>query len=502
VDRFRRAADLTQLLDGWASGPGRLHAKLAAALCDAVHTEDLRPGDLLPSERALADSLGVSRATIVSAYDRLRSAGLVESRRGSGTRVARLTGRVIPPVPRAGATPHEAPAASHGSGVPCHMIPPMLEADAEALDTWILDRGRRDGLRSAADVRPDPRGLPSLREAIAGHYTAVGLATTAAQVVVTTGASQAITLAAHSCFSRGSAVLVEMPGWPARLEMLHAAGARLAGVALDGQGINLARLADTARGHHRPELLYVTPAYQNPTGILMPAIRRRELAALAERLGLPVLEEHAYPVTASSGTAEIPPIASFASPGTEVLTVGSVSPTVWRGLRVGWIRASTGAVWRIARRKALSDGGSSLLDQAIAARLIPRLGDLAAAQRAASHRQLIRVEQLLREHLPTWRWRHPDGGNALWIELVPHTDARVFARAAHNHSVSVTSGRAADPSGAHDSHIVLSFSYSDEALIKITRDLADAWEEVHKRRPRRPGRLPSGSGPIGPFAVS
>jgi DNA-binding transcriptional MocR family regulator len=484
VDRFRRVADLTQLLDGWASGPGKLHAKLAAALCDAVHTEDLRPGDLLPSERALADSLGVSRATIVSAYDRLRSAGLVESRRGSGTRVVRPTGCVVPLVPRAGAgaTPHEAPAAWHGSGGPCHMIPPMLEADAEALDTWILDRGRRYGLRSAADARPDPRGLPSLREAIAGHYTAVGLATTPAQVLVTTGASQAITLAAHSCFSRGFAVLVEAPGWPTRLEMLRAAGARLAGVPLDGEGIDLARLADTARGRCRPELLYVTPAFQNPTGILMPSTRRRDLATLAERLGLPVLEEHAYPATASPGMAEIPPIASFMSPGTNVLTVGSLSPTVWRGLRIGWIRASADTVWRIARRKALSDGGSSLLDQHIAARLIPGLGDLARAQHAASRRQLNRVEQLLREHLPTWRWQSPDGGKALWIELVPHTDARVFARAAHNHGVSVTSGRAADPSGAHDSHILLSFNYSDEALIKITRDLADAWEEVKRRR--------------------
>jgi DNA-binding transcriptional MocR family regulator len=65
---------------------------------------------------------------------------------------------------------------------------------------------------------------------------------------------------------------------------------------------------------------------------------------------------------------------------------------------------------------------------------------------------------------------------------VPHTDARVFARAADNHGVSVTSGRAADPSGAHDSHILLSFSYSNEALIKITLGLADAWEEVERSR--------------------
>ncbi|MFD9728493.1 aminotransferase class I/II-fold pyridoxal phosphate-dependent enzyme [Streptomyces sp. NPDC059072] len=109
-------------------------------------------------------------------------------------------------------------------------------------------------------------------------------------VVTTTGATQAVALIARLHLGRGSTAIVESPGWPGCLDVLRAAGARPVGVELDADGVRIDRLA-TELATHTPALLYVTPTFQNPTGILMSAGRRRRVAQLAAEHGAVVVED-------------------------------------------------------------------------------------------------------------------------------------------------------------------------------------------------------------------
>jgi DNA-binding transcriptional MocR family regulator len=308
---------------------------------------------------------------------------------------------------------------------------------------------------------------------VATHFTAAGLRTAPEQVLVTTGVSQALALTAQMYLRRRSIVVVESPGWPGCFDVFRAAGARLVGVPLDEDGIRVDELA-RALSERRPDLLYVMPTVHNPTGTLMSAGRRRRVAELAAEHGVPVLEDNAYDI---GGRDTLPPIAAYAPQGAEILSADSLAKSVWGGLRTGWVRAPAETIERLARHKALADLGSPVLDQALAARLLPRLPEIAAARGAILRQRLDHLTKLLGEQLPEWRFRPPAGGSALWIEL-PGRDASSFAQVALRHGVEVVPGATMDPTGAHDNHLRLPYTFPADVLTEVATRLAAAWAEL------------------------
>jgi DNA-binding transcriptional MocR family regulator len=476
MDRLTDGSDLVDVLGDWTStsgGRAPLYRRLAEAVRRAIHAGDLHAGERLPSERDLARALAVSRATVVSAYDELRSIGLVDSRRGSGTRVVRppgfrpsiegrMFGRANPIINRASEHPGEVISLARA-----------IDPGAPHLRGALLDLVHADLPALLAGSGYHPAGLPELRSAVASYLTATGLPTEPKQVVITTGAQQAVGLITQMYLRRGWTAVVESPSWPGCLDVFRATGVRLVGVELDAEGIR-ADLLGKAMAEHGPDLLYVMPTYHNPTGVLMSANRRRRIAELAARYAVPVVEDHAYTVGAAEGAP--PPIGAFAGTGAEVLTIGSLAKSVWAGLRIGWVRGSIETAERLARHKALADLGSPILDQALAARLLPQLTELGSARSGELRERLGRTRELLTQYLPEWRWRTPDGGSALWIEL-PGTDARVFAQVALRHGVEVVPGAATDPTGAHDNFIRFPFGFPDEVLTELVHRLARAWGE-------------------------
>jgi len=490
VDRFPvvDAARLSALLGDWAIGEGPLYLKLAAALRTAISDGTLVAGTRLPPERRLAGLLTVSRATVVAAYDRLRGEALLESRQGSGTRVAAGVearcdlddGRV----PGGTATTiFQRLVDGPGSVISLtralkESVPEVSAAVHEVMTEDLAGLLATDGYHSP--------GLPDLRAAIADDYTAAGLPTIPEQVLVTVGSQQALNLISDLYLRRdGAGVLVETPSWPGCLDVFRARGARLLTVPLDDEGLDPVT-ASAVLGRERPTLMYVMPTFQNPTGILMSPRRRRALAELAARHQVPLVEDSAYD---AFRLGEDPaPVAAYAPPGADVLTLGSLGKIVWAGLRTGWVRGPVTIIERLARRKVLADLGGPLLDQAIAARLLPRLNDIRAANHATILQRLDLLERLLRSQLPSWRWRRPDGGLSLWIQI-PGVDIDAFAQVALRHGVEIVPGTAMDDADRFREFFRFPYGYPPEVLENAVARLARAYADLTRNGP-------IGTGPV------
>ncbi|GAA1964844.1 PLP-dependent aminotransferase family protein [Amycolatopsis minnesotensis] len=483
MDRSGDLGAVVDLLGDWTVSRAPLYRKLARALERAIRAGDLRAGERLPSERELAQRLAISRATVVAAYDELRGSGMIDSQRGSGTRVTAAVR------PRTLAADGRVPG-GRATSIFQRMVdgPSELISLAMTIEPAVPELGdavrelvRTDLPDLLADIGYHPRGFPPLRRAVADYYTAAELPTAADQVLVTTGAQQVMGLVAQMYLRPGCAVVVESPSWPGFLDLFRAAGARLVGVPLDEEGIRPDLLAQ-AFAEHQPVLLYVMPTYHNPTGTLMSAARRKRVAELCVRFNVSLLEDHAYATSSSCGGSVPPPIAAFAPPAAEVLTVGSLAKAVWAGLRIGWARGPGEIIERLARYKVRADLGTPVLDQALAARLLPDIGEIARARAGILQSRMDHLRELLTEHLPSWRWRSPDGGSALWVEL-PDTNAQVFAQVALRHGVEVVAGSSTDPTGAHDNYVRLPCSFPIEVLTELVGRLSRAWLELQRHGP-------------------
>lgn len=481
MDSSRSTAELADILGAWSRGEGPLYQCLADTLRDLIGQGTLTPGERLPSERTLAAALRVSRTTVVSAYDSLRSEDILDSKRGSGTRISNR----IAPVRSDGWT-------RNGNGNTMYRT--LFHTDEGLISASCLRTPALTGVEEAirqvvAEDLPSlmaestyyPRGLPALRQAIADRYCRLDLPTASDQIVVTTGAHQAVNLVAQLYLREGSPVVVEDPSFVGCLDLMGDRGARFFPVPLDDQGIegNGVRRAVI---EHAPHLVYVMPSYHNPTGTMMSAARRRELGELSARYGVPVLEDAAY--TGLRSSDEPPPLAAFAPRGAEVISVESLSKVGWAGLRVGWLRAPAEMALRLSRRKVLADLASPLLDQAVAVRLLARYDVLARERSGLMREAIVHMEGLLREALPTWEWRHPDGGAALWVRL-PGVDARVYAQVALGHDVELVPGptMSAYPDDRHAEHFRLPVAFDAATREELVWRLSRAWRELDRYGP-------------------
>ncbi|MFI7640233.1 PLP-dependent aminotransferase family protein [Nonomuraea sp. NPDC049400] len=448
--------DLIDLLGRWASGRGPLYLLLAARLRALIDDGVLPPDQPLPPDRVLAKRLAVGRGTVVAAYDLLHQEGRVVRRQGSGTRVAALDlpstrtadGVVANPLlqhilhPPDGvqlltcAAPHDMPVA-------------MFEAYEEA--------GAR--LAGTRDLGYQPAGHPALRAALAAYYSGRGVPTTAEQIMVTTGAQQALTLLTGLLVAPGDTVLAETPTYPGALEVFrHAAAVIRPGTAEDLR--------------ERPVMAYFVPTARNPDGSIMDRPARRRLATLAAEHDVPLIDDEVCAELCFTGETP-PPLASFKD-GEHQISVGSLSKLVWGGLRVGWIRAAAPLVSRLARLRAVHDLGGEVFSQLAAVALLRRLDEVRAARVRTLRERHDHLCAELRAHLPSWSFESALGGQTIWVRI-PRGDVDSFAQLALRHGVAVPPGRSFDPLGGHADRMRLHFLFPEDELSRAVNNLAAAW---------------------------
>jgi DNA-binding transcriptional MocR family regulator len=471
-----RTHDLVSHLGAWSTGKGPLQRKLAHALVQAIRHGALNPGIRLPSERDLAQALTISRTTVVAAYDALREGGWVETRTGSGTFVSRsevvagargaAQARALAASPLLGLlAAHEAQDMVDlvlGSALPLSGLPlSLFTLPPEEYGALVNDR------------RYYALGLPTLRQAIASYYIKAGLATRPEQILVTTGAQQGISLCAGLYLQRGDSALVEDPTYFGVLDAFRAAGARIAGLAMEAQGVLPATLRQRIIATSS-RLVYLTPTFQNPTGVLMPRVARKEVARIAADLSVPIIDDCTLFDLALEGSPP-PPIAAFA-PDAPVITLGSLSKLIWPGLRIGWVRAPEPIVERLARLKSAIDLGCPLLTQAIAVRLVGEIEVIRKlrCQQLKPRRDLLAA--LLREQLSDWKFRVASGGLFLWVKL-PGGDARELAQTALRHGVVILPCPLMSGTGQYAGFIRIPFVAEPEVLRTGIHRLAAAWRD-------------------------
>jgi len=455
-------------IGAWTSRAGPRYQRLADAIQDMLAREAPPAGTRLPAERELAQTLEVSRGTVVAAYAELASRGTVVRRQGSGTRVA-ADGLAGSEAPR-----HVYPLLSRFVGAPVPQIDLAFGAPYVDDVVWQLQGRVPDLLNAGAPAHGyAPLGLPALREGIAKRLSGKGITAEADNVLVTSGAQGALALLTGAFVRPGDRVVVEAPTYPGAMELFSRAGATIVGLPRDHAGPRPDDLRRALSGVGAA-FVFLIPTCHNPTGSIMHEPRRLELLRICREHDVTVIEDLTTSEVLFDG--EAPPALS-ALDRENVLTVGSFSKVLWGGLRVGWLRAPRSMILRLGRLKAAHDLGSGLLDQAA---VLAALGDLDAitAQRSAmagERHQVLR--DALEGRLPEWQLHTPRGGYSLWVRL-PHGTGDELAAAAMTRGVAIASGSASAPEDRFLDHVRLCFSPPPDLLLEAVDRLAAAWESL------------------------
>ena len=452
------------------------YAGLAAALRALIADGRLPSGMRLPSERALTDALGVSRTTVTRAYALLVESEYAVARRGAGT-YTRLPGGLR--APDRALTPAVADGAIDLNCAAAAAPPGVLAAYAEAMEELP---------RQLAGHGYYPAGLPELQQAIADQYDAQGLATDPGQILVVPGALAGAALVCQALAGRGDRVLVESPTYPNAVHALRSRGARLVASVVDPWEPDREAALGLVR-HAAPRLAYLVPDFHNPTGHLLAAEERERYAAALARAGSTPLIDESHRMLRLDGEPLPPPFAAF-SP--DAITVGSISKTIWGGLRIGWIRAPRHLVNDLLEARLSVDLGSPVVEQLVAVRLLrePALGSVVAEQRARLRAQRDTLADALARELPTWRFRAPAGGMCLWCELPAGApSASAIAAAAERLGLVVAPGPVFAVAGGLDRFIRLPYAQPPEELTRAVDVLAEAVETAADGPRPRPGRV-------------
>lgn len=472
-----------------------LYRQIAEQIKDRIGDGRLPAGTQLPTVRSMAQDLSVTRITVQTAYAELQSSGWIEATVGRGTFVSE--------------------GSRAGDKMPQRDAP--LTADVVIDD--MLQIARVQGMRSLANASPDAhlfpadefwgvlsdlrgdalslseygttQGDPELRIEVAGLLRERGIAAMPAEILITDGATQALSLVTQALCRPGDAVIVEQPTYLSFLNILRAHGVQEVGVPLDTEGPDpdaLERLALQVR----PRFFYTIPTFQNPTGLCMSPARRRQVLEIAERYGFLVVEDDIYARMSFDGPP--PPALKAGDANERVIYVSSFSKTLMPGLRVGYVTAPASLLRRmIDLRRATDLCGPPLLQRA-AAEFVRRDG---------LKRHLRRVLPVYRERreallaalqtsMPDGvRWSAPSGGFCCWLTLPAHPVFDDLYAAALRQGWAFAPGNVFLAQGGGIQAVRICFGQQPpatirsgvEALARLIRARMDAAVAVHQRTP-------------------
>ena len=433
-----------------------LHSQLELRLREHVRSGRLAPGSRLPSSRALAAELDVSRGVVLEAYEQLTAEGYLTASQGAPTRVAATAGGERAPVPASSLTRRHA--------LDFSPVTPDLGAFPAA--------GWARSLRSVAREVPfgelghgDPRGAAQLRNELMSYLARVRAAAPEPEhTLICAGFTQGLAIVCRALRDRGvERIAVEDPGWPHHRLIAERAGLEPVPVAVDELGVDVERLRDS-----ECEAVVLTPAHQYPTGAVLASERRAALLEwVEERDGLIVEDDY-------DSELRLDRVAVGALQGLapeRVCHIGSLSKRLAPGLSLGWMLAPSWLSGALTYEKGLADGGSPVLEQLALADFLAR-GELDRHLRRMRLRLRGRRSALLaavEQAVPGARVSGVPAGLYVLISLPDGVDeeALVSAAAAEGVGVEALSWHRASPGGGDSPGLVL--GYGNLSLPAIER---------------------------------
>jgi len=446
-----------------------LFRQLFDRLREMIESGSLRRGDRLPATRELAGQLGLNRTTVSAAYALLESEGLIAGHVGRGSFV---TGRAK--------SPADGPApASFSRSRPSELLFPLAEFRQTCAEVIA-----RDDAASILQLG-SPSGYAPLRRYLLDQARDEGAARDSDDILITSGCQQAFDLLQRMLAP--AAVLVEDPVYLGVRNVFERAGARLIGVPMHDDGIDLDQLAAILAntGNARPRLLCLTPNFQNPTGATMPLASRQALLRITQAAGVTVIENDIYGPLCYEGEP-LPSIKQLDETGNTIL-LRSFSKVAFPGLRVGWVIAPRPLIEKLTEAKQWSDLHTDQLSQAVLLRF-------AESGRLERHRERMLVAGRARlnaaldaceKYLPAGaKFTRPRGGMNLWIELPEPLDAADLLPRAEREGVTYLPGRYFAVSRPRPNSLRISFAGMTpeeirSGLATLGRIFSDALNSAH-----------------------
>ncbi|HUA02549.1 MAG TPA: PLP-dependent aminotransferase family protein [Solirubrobacteraceae bacterium] len=409
-----------------------LRVQLERELREAIRSGRLGAGERLPSSRALAAELGISRGLVLECYSQLQAEGFLTSHTGSATRVA--AGALSPVAARSPSLAPEPTGPAPSPRLTVDFCPGVPELTSFPRADWA--RAMRDSCRNATPSElgyGDPRGTDAFREVLAGYLRRVrGTVADAGQIVICGGFAQGINLVLRSLPADGSRrVAIEDPGDDEYFEIARRLGIEAVPVSIDEHGIDVDALAATGA-----RAVILTPTHQFPTGTALAPARRHALVAWAEERDATIIEddydaEFRYdrdPVGALQGLAP-----------DRVALIGTVSKSLAPALRLGWVVCPRHLLEPVIEDKRLSDRGSPTLEQLALGTLIEsgRYDRHLRRMRDVYGRRRDRLVAALAQHAPHIGLHGLAAGFHAVASLGPDADEAAIVEAARERSIGL-----------------------------------------------------------------
>jgi DNA-binding transcriptional MocR family regulator len=434
-----------------AADGAHLYQRLAADLAQLIESGALRPGEKIPSVRHMCRQRRLSQSTVLEAYHRLEDRGLIEARPRSGY-VVSAWWQELPQEPRMARAPRGSTAVDVselvfdileatrdckvvqlGSAFPSPLLFPLnklariLGRVAQRLDPWTT-------------VASLPPGSWELRRQIARRYLNAGVQVAPEEIVITSGAMDALNLCLQAATRPGDTVALESPSFYAALQALERLGLRALEIpAHPRDGIDLDQFERALR-KGAVQACWLMSNFQNPLGSSLPEPNRRRLAALLRQYEVPLIEDDVY-AELYFGKAAPRPVKAYDDAGL-VMHCGSFAKCLAPGYRVGW--AAPGRhTQAVTRLKFTTSIATNIPAQEALAQYLAgggyehHLRGLRHCLQAQQNRMLAAVAT----HFPAGtRVSRPRGGYFLWLELPPQADALELHRRAAQHGISIAPG--------------------------------------------------------------
>lgn len=310
------------------------------------------------------------------------------------------------------------------------------------------------------------QGSPLLRERLAMLMAEEGTAADPEDMLVTTGAQQALDLVGKVLIDPGDLVAIEAPAYVGALSAFSAYEARYLQIDLDDDGMVVDQLQEALLRGERPKFVYTVPNFHNPAGVTMSRPRRERLVALCREAHIPIVEDNPYGLLRFEGTRE-PTLRSMDPQN--VVYLGTVSKVFSPGVRVGWALTEPGVLQRLVLAKEAADLCGSNFNMLVTERYfadelwrrnLERLVDTYRRRRDV-------MLAALAEHFPSdAAWTHPSGGFYVWVTLPEYFDTPTLLAAAVERRVAYVPGSAFYPDDRGRERMRLAFSFPTEDRIE------------------------------------